>query len=184
MLCLASLGMIPHGVRPSAPGAPLSPDSLHSIGVESFVAAENWDLLDKRLRDQEAIKGISMMERQAGDSGHVIQVDCQEGDTVQREVVREEFPEGLGQWQLAEAVLDCDLPEARDTRKDVVLGILDDSACPFGEMGISHQEPQQAVGVQEESQEVSSWKSSSGASKSSAMVMSPLALPNRRCGLS
>jgi hypothetical protein len=72
------------------------------------------------------------------------------------EVVREQLIERLGKLQLAEAVLDCDLPEAGDARQDVVLGILDDPACPLGEIGISRQEPQQAVGLQEESQEVSS----------------------------
>lgn len=40
-----------------------SPEALNRIDIEGRIDAENGDTLDHRLRDQESIEGISVVER-------------------------------------------------------------------------------------------------------------------------
>jgi len=78
-----------------------------------------------------------MMERQTGDPSHVAGPDFQEGDAVDRELMRKKLFERLGQLELTETMLDRDFPQACDARQNVVVGMLNDTAGLLTETGIS-----------------------------------------------
>src|SRR5437016_3733550 len=49
-----------------------SPNALNTVGIEHCITADDWNLLNSRLRDQELIEWIFMMKRQTGEGCQVI----------------------------------------------------------------------------------------------------------------
>src|SRR5690242_18141942 len=75
---------------------------------------------------------------------------------------------------------DCNLPQARQTEEDAILCIFDQGPRSPAQSPVVSYEPQKRVRIEQEAHYVYSSKSVRGASKSSAIVISPAALPARR----
>src|ERR1051325_6619495 len=83
----------------------------------------------------------------------------------------------LSQCELAQAYFDRDFPSRRGADQFVVCEIFNSRAGGGAQSRVTHDEPEKRLGVEQEPHCMCSRKSSRGASKSSAILMSPLALP-------
>src|SRR6185369_3998864 len=108
------------------------------------------------------------------------EVNFERQEPVACHLFRDEPLQGSGQPQLAEALLDRDLPATRQAQQALRLGILDRlPGCCGKNWGIGHP-PQKCVGVQQEVRHRYSSKSSRVSSKSGASHTSPRAEPGWR----
>ena len=119
-----------------------------------------------------------MMKGQFRHCHYVRHLNLQQFDTVQPHLLGYERVKRLAQAQFAYAQLDRHFPQTGHAEERLFISVLNERPGSWAEAGATANEPQETMRVQEQSHGMYSPKSSSGASKSSAMTTKPLALPN------
>src|SRR5204862_5627372 len=109
-------------------------------------------------------------------------LDRQAGDSAFEHPLRNILERRLGEEQLAERVLDRDLPGTGGREEQLVVGALEDLECRRRELLGSDEHPQPAMGVEEDLQPSKSRSRSSGkgASKSPGTSNRPRSIPSAR----
>ena len=126
------------------------PDASDAVLREDCVCRDDPQLLLERLRDQQPVERVAVVEGQARDAGRVPQVDRQGLKAVDGELLGHEAVERALDSQLAEAHLDRELPGARDAHEALVARAPDGATRLSGELPACSHPPQEGVGVEQE----------------------------------
>ena len=118
-----------------------------------------------------------MMKGHRHDRCHMRQLDGEHLDLVQLKLPGNELVEGLRQREFAQADLDRDLLQTGHAAPAAVRWRLNQRLRLAAEAGITGDEPKEGVPVQQQVHFKYGSKSAKGASKSSAMLTNPRALP-------
>ncbi len=120
------------------------PDRI-SRGVPVF--GDKAGILRDRLRDEQAIEGITVMPRQIHECQEMCRADVERSKSLALDSVRDLLQVG---FQLSDANLHGDFPERCHTDEDVVAGISEEIPCPRRKSVIVTQPPKKRMRVQEE----------------------------------
>ena len=114
--------------RTGSPGrrADAGPDRFYLVGGDLRISSQNGDVLQLRLGDENAIKGVLVMIRKRGDSKSMDMLDRKRRHCLGR------YPSGnvpiwrLRQSEFAYGMLDCYLPGACRREVNCVLSVRDE----------------------------------------------------------
>src|SRR6185312_8347167 len=176
--CLTQRRSDMHARRANASRA----NGLDVVAPERGVGGENGQLLELRLRHEQAVERIAVMPRQRRDVQGVTRQHRERSDRRAHHESRNVRCRRLRQRQLAERELDRNLPRAGRRQHQLVVGRDDNRAALFREpLGCRHH-PEPDVRVEQNSHDSKASRSSggSGASKSSPIVMRPRSEPSTR----
>ena len=126
------------------------PESLHLISVEVSIDADQRNRLGHRLRDQQSVERIAMMEGHLSQRSGVSRQDGQDRKGITRQLSLNKHIIGLRQRVLADADLDRDLPVARRADQDIIVAIGDQCASLIRELRVIEDEPQKGVRIQQQ----------------------------------
>jgi hypothetical protein len=121
---------------------PPSPDEADGIGGECGIDTYEFYTFRERLRDQEPVEGIAMVERQPSKSGQMADIHGQQLDCISLNVIAYELNERLGQRELAKAHFHHDFPQAHETEQHPIAWVFDQRAGTGAKLGVAGNEPQ------------------------------------------
>ena len=146
------------------------PESCNTIGVKLCVTTQDRQAFRQGLADQQAVERIAVMKRQSHDAGAVGGPDGQKKHPVVSKFSLQALDPAT-ETKFAQAGLDGDLPEGHHTDEHRDGTVFQSFSRSYAEAGRAAKPPEIGVRVQQIAQAIYSAKSSSGASKSSAMEM-------------
>src|SRR5947209_84686 len=159
-----------------------SPETAYSEDVETFVAAQHWDVAADSLGGQHAVEWVAVCPGQTSGTKCVVGSDGHEGITGREYGWHEGLLEMLRSWKLAEADLGGDLPSRGGGNEQIIAGVGDEPRNRFAErLGREHR-PKQRVSIEQQCQRSPSSSSGSG-SKKEALSLKPgvSSAPSRFC---
>ena len=109
------------------------PDSREAfVGVEILVPRDDRNIFDESLSDEETVERVVVMGRQFRNRMKVLKVDCQEAETVEFQLMRNKFVQGILDRKAAKPGFDVHLPGACDTNPLLCQWILNGLPCSNG----------------------------------------------------
>src|SRR5687768_9920567 len=98
-----------------------SPDPFDAISSKHWIGSDDREVFEERLRHEQAIERIAVMERQSGHSRGMPNVHRQLAEAVDGKMMRNEALHGAVELELADAHLDGHFPAARGAEQAFVL---------------------------------------------------------------
>ena len=123
------------------------PEPFDAVSIQRRIAAHERQILRETLRDEHPVKGIAVVQRQAGDPEGVFRREVEQGESVDRQLFWQEFFQRLPQGEFAQTGLDGDFPNAADAQKSFGVRRFQNQLRLGAQLrGVGH-EPQERVRV-------------------------------------
>ena len=127
-----------------------SPDDFYRIFPEDSVSGDNGDFLDHALRYDKAVEGIAVVQRKTFDTEHVFRAYIKEGDPVHPQLLQQKIRNRLRNFELADANLDRDFPQACDAQEQAVVLPEKRLRGVFPQLPVAGDAPEERVGVEQD----------------------------------
>ena len=138
------------------------PDYLNSILRKLGVRGENGKFLQLCLRDNHAVKRVSVMARQREDMQGMAQLDRELRNRIPGKLFRNKNPRSLGKLQSADLCFDRHLPGAGRTEEEIVASVLYHVMGSPRDLRVVGNPPQKDMRVQKDSHFSNSARMASG----------------------
>ena len=156
------------------------PIPLDLVCVKRRVYADEGHFFDLRLNNEQTVEWVTMMKWKSRYCRGMFKRDVQNTDPIQGQLLGDKNFIRLFQVQFPQTYLDGNFPQTRHAQKRLGFFCFNQNPRRLAQARVIVHKPQKGVSVQQNIHGMYSAKSSSGASKSSAISIMPFALPALR----
>ena len=127
------------------------PKDRHAVGVELAIVHHQCHAFGLGLGEKQAVERVAVMKRQREQGGAMGRGDGQQTKAIRFKLAGKDVRLGCGECELSQGRLDGHFPEAGGADVRLVGGSLNGTARPGAELGVIGEEPEQRVGVKQQS---------------------------------